>query len=314
MHFELFLRNLLAEGKDRFTCIIGSGFNARITCTENILASWKLLYGRVLGKVPEGESPHLAVERYLLSKGYVASEPARVQALVKALCNHVEWETQRLLRGSFGGFPDFLFDPAWVSDVLTLNVDDWVETNCRMGLGARISGWRLPTGFEGRLGYDKESLRYRELRFPGGGKIRIWHLNGSVLRPSGIQLGLGRYTRRAGQLEALRRHYRRSAGKSDPSPTWYSALHNPLLIVGASIPAMEWELWSAIADRERWNALPENREIRRPVFHMRSRNEGFQRDWFLPLFEEVGAYGAQWDKLEEVVRRSVARLRPDSRR
>ncbi|NDC77162.1 MAG: hypothetical protein EBZ67_04725 [Chitinophagia bacterium] len=307
MHFELYLRNLLRDGRERFTCILGAGLHAEFSPRYNILASWRFMLSQVTGQPPAGESPALAVEHHLLAGARAGGLPDRNLAFRKEVRNHLEWETARSLRGKALGGPDFLFNPAWVSDLILLNIDQWVEGYCRTHMGAKVSGWRLPPGFEGRMGFDKESLRYRVVSFPGGGVIRIWHLHGCVARPEGMCLGLDGYQRRAGLIENLRRHRGRREGNPDDASTWYDALHGPLLILGASMPASEWELWTALSDRERSMGRRDGGTKRRPVFQMREREEGCLSEWFLPLFDEGGAYSAQWRRLEDVVARSLSR-------
>jgi len=309
MNFELYLRQLLSERKERFTCLIGSGFNARSISEHNILASWKLLLGQVFGEATEVEDPDQAVERHLSKGGFGGSD--RLRALEREICNHVAWETERQLQASTGRFPEFLIDPDWVSDILTLNVDEWVERYAGSLLGFRVTGWRLPAGFEGRQGFDKSSLRYRELRFPGGAAIRVWHLMGCVARPAGLLQRMDRRRSRAGLLEALRRHHAQDASQQAVSPTWYSALQQPVLVLGTTRPELGGSLLNALAERE---GPPDGPGRPRPVFQLQAPAEELLPGGVLPLFDTGGDAAAQWDKLGEVVRRSKARWGPDSRR
>lgn len=304
MNFELYLRQLLAGRRERFTCLIGTEFNHRCFPPNNILASWKLLCGRVLGVEPEGEHPARAVERYLSAGAAGASVRERARALALSLRQQVDWETERQLRAPTGCFPEGIIDPDWVSDIVSLNIDEWVERYCRTWLGLRVSGWRLPAGFEGRQGFGTASLRYRELRFPGRGAIRIWHLHGCVARPAGLLPGKDPVTARAGLLEALRRHHASPADGAAASPTWYGALRQPVLFLGTSLPASEAEVWAALSDREALSSAPGRR---RPLFRLGDPAEEGRPDGFLPVYDMGDDLAVQWERLEEVLRRSKAR-------
>lgn len=304
MNFELYLRQLLAGRKQRLTCLIGPEFNLRCFPPDNILASWKLLYGRLMGSDPEGESPARAVEGYLSAAGGGASVGERARALVRALRSHVQWETERQLHAPNGCFPEVILDPDWVSDIVSLNIDEWVERYSRAWLGLRVSGWRLPAGFGGRQGFDTTSLRHREIRFPGGGTLRVWHLHGCVARPAGLLPRTDRGTRRAALLEALRRHHASSPGEAGPSPTWYGALQGPVLFLGTRLPASEAEVWAALSDP----AVPSSGRGRRPpLFRLGDSEMEGAPDGFLPLFEAGGDLATQWERFDEVLIRSKAR-------
>lgn len=307
MNLELSIRTALSGEIGKYCIVVGSGFNVGICGAESILSSWRALMGRVLGRDPGDGSPAHAFERHLLRGVSTVPVALRERKILKEVRNHILWETERVLKTS-SSFPAFLFDPAWVSDIITLNFDDLVERYCRTELHARVSAWRVPKGFEGRQAFDKESVSYRELVFPGGGRIRVWHLHGSVSRPGGIQLCIGRFAGKSGLIEALRRHHRQWERRKEKAHTWYSVLHQPVMILGASLSVSEWDLWTAIVDRERNYAKPGNRSFRKPIFQMREKEDGFQCEWFLPLFEEGGDYAAQWKRLEALVRRSKAKV------
>jgi hypothetical protein len=308
MNCELTIRTALTRENSKFALILGSGFNASAAGVESILASWQSLMGRVLGRDIQDASPTHAFERHLLKERSTASAAQRELVVLREIRNHIMWETERVLASGASYVPAFLFDPSWVSDILTLNFDDLVERYCRTRLKVRVSAWRIPKGFEGRQPFNRDSIRYRELIFPGGGRIRVWHLHGSVSRPGGIQLGIHRYALRTAVVEALRRHYKQWERRSEEAVTWYSALHRPVMVLGASLSEAEWDLWAAIIDRERNYAKPENRRFRKPMFQMREKEEGFQREWFQPLFSEGGDHPSQWKRLEEIVLRSKAKL------
>lgn len=308
MNFELSFRTALSVENNRYALVLGAGFNASCVGENSILASWRTLMGRVLGRDIEDASPTHAFERHLLREGISGSAAQRERVILKEIRNHLVWETERVLQSSTSSIPAFLFDPSWVSDILTLNFDDLVERYCRTRLRARVSAWRVPKGFEGRQPFDRDSVRYRVLTFPDGGRIRVWHLHGSVSRPAGLQLGIRHYALRTALVEALRRHHKQWERRSEEATTWYSALHRPVMLLGASLSVSEWDLWSAIVDRERNYAKPENRGFRKPMFQMREQELGFQCEWFQPLFEEGGDHASQWKRLEELVRRSKAKL------
>lgn len=308
MNCELSIRTAFTLNNSKYAIILGAGFNASFSPKKSILASWRTLMERVLGRGIEDSSPMHAFERFLLAAGSTGSASQREHIVLREVVNQIRWETERVLQTAAGYIPAFLFDPSWVSDILTLNFDELVERYCRTRLRARVSAWRVPKGFEGRQPFERDSVRYRVLTFPGGGRIRIWHLHGSVSRPAGLQLGIRRYAMRTALVEALRRHHKQWERRSEEVPTWYSALHGPVMVLGASLSESEWDLWAAIIDRERNYAKPENRGFRKPMFQMREKEDGFQREWFQPLFEEGGDHAAQWKRLEALVRRSKEKV------
>jgi hypothetical protein len=78
--------------------------------------------------------------------------------------------------------------------------------------------------------------------------------------------------------------------------TWYyRLLENPVLILGASMSTMEWDLWFALTSRERTNTSHPQ------IFQMREcefKNDA-QHQWFEPLFTGM-KFDEQWKELERL--------------
>lgn len=122
-------------------------------------------------------------------------------------------------------------------------------------------------------------------------------------------LGARRYGQQIASVEQLRKHSKAKKSKNPNNDTWYDKLtHNPVLILGASISSNEWDVWSAIVNRERNFFKQKNITYRNPIFQMRNKTSKGQtcdtanQYWFKPLFDESLCYEKQWVKLEELLK------------
>ena len=128
------------------------------------------------------------------------------------------------------------------------------------------------------------------------------------LKYDSLILGARKYGLHINKVEKLRERSKVKKKTKNYQKSWYDVLsHNPVIILGADISDMEWDIWSAFINRERNFGKKDNHLNHRfPIFQMREKNSKdcslskSNELWFKPLFEENLSFSEQWDKLEKL--------------
>jgi hypothetical protein len=306
--FESYFIDLINKNQpSKFVILLGSGFHINHTNEISCLNNWNLLLKSVSSNFESSGNYLLDFEKIILEQISNSTAQNQENLLLKNISSKIKDAEKSALDNNVNNYPSFIFNPDYVSDVISLNFDTVAENLCKILLKAKLKK-RGYVKIADKLGKDAllhQTTKYKILEFPDGKTITFWYPHGSVLKPSGMILGARKYGQHINCVERLRKHSKAEARINQKNDTWYDKLtHNPILILGASISRNEWDIWSSIVNRERNFFKKNNSAYRKPIFQMRSQlckmefDDSTNKKWFEPLFDETLSYKDQWHKLE----------------
>lgn len=300
----------------KLTIILGSGFHIQGIGNGSILSDW----GNLISKLTHNNSLSgkytLDFEQIIvnLTRNQNISDEKQAHIIEKNelinIANFIKQEQEWVLkqRDRFN-YPD-IFNPKYVSDVISLNFDHIAEELCnyKYGNGSKIisineSSFVKKSSKNSSI-YQKTS--HRKIIDSKGNEIRFWYPHGSVLKPDSISLGINRYSRLVLDTIKIREHFKIVEIESNYELidlTWFSQiLKNPVLILGASFSEAEWGLWSAIVFKKRNYAKSSKRFYENAIYKMvdnttEDKNLGY---WYHPLYESKD-FQEQWELIEKVL-------------
>jgi predicted metallopeptidase len=306
--FESYFKDFYKNGQSsKLVILLGSGFHKNDSCNESLLNNWDVLLKSIYPNFESSGNYLLDFEKIILEQ--VSDFPAQKQEniLLKDIASKIKDAQRVVLENEIKNCPSFIFNPNYVSDVISLNFDNVAEKLCEKVFKAKLKkrGYVKIDNKLGAAALLHQTTKYKILEFPDGKTITFWYPHGSVSKYSGMILGARKYGQHINCVERLRNHSKAEARHNQKSDTWYDKLtHNPILILGASISRNEWDIWSAFVNRERNFFKNQNNVYRKPIFQMRSNlfknecNDTTNEKWFKPLFDENLPFEKQWDKLE----------------
>lgn len=299
----------------KLVIILGSGFHRRYlddlsdsseSPRLNILYDWQKLlesaydnypfsghyltdFEDIVVKSTRGDNPTLNAP----NGQWIASEVEH-QCLKRIQSNLFAAE-QKVVNDYHNSVPIWLFNPKIISDVISLNFDLVPE----LLIGKSKNVHRVKTIDELKFNRNVDITRHRTV-----GGIRFWHPHGDVGSYKSIVLSLRKYGLILQQVEHLRMNFKSRESKNGPKKTgytWFDALAGrPVLIVGASISQMEWDLWFALSNRRRNFAKSMYAEYERPIFKMTGPCETLDKNWFSELTNREETYPSQWEHLKDL--------------
>jgi hypothetical protein len=237
-----------------------------------------------------------------------ASDVEKRKLSLVAKCLREEQEKLDLNR-----YPIEIFNPDIISDIIILNFDEVAEKICKEVLKCKISSIQYVEIDEKLKSGAKihQTTRFSIVTFPNKGTIRIWHPHGSIAKSSEMILSARSYATHIANIERLRRHSKSKIKNNNKLNTWYDQLiHQPVLLLGASISNSEWDIWSAFVNRERNFSKKENKKCRKPIYQMTStenlndkniNDKNINEQWFEPLFDEKYTFDEQWLMLTKII-------------
>jgi hypothetical protein len=281
----------------KFTFILGSGFHCNAIGGDSILSSWEKLLKELSPAAKLTGEYHLDFEKIIQSKKSTCEDSYETEKrLIKCVQKLIKEEQEKVLNECSHCYPLGIFNPEKVSDVISLNFDEVPEKLLNKDKGAKIGKYSNDSSFSSS---SKKSYRYlttrsKVLNFGEKDNITFWHPHG-IVSNQGIILGAHRYANMLKTVISIRNHHMDRKRSKNENNTWYnSLLENPVLILGAGISSTEWDMWFALASRERANGLKPQ------IFQMRECEckKGVQQEWFEPLFMGIDFKG-QWKELEK---------------
>lgn len=293
----------------KFTILLGSGFHRFSSSEDTVLNSWDVLLKSISPNFKSSGNYILDFEKIILEQVSDLNAQKQENILIKSIASKINDAENFAIQYEIHKYPSFIFNPNYVSDVISLNVDCIAEELCKILLKAKLkkSGY---VKIHKTLGEDAllhQTTKYKILEFPSGSTITFWYPHGSIVKPSEIILGARKYSQHISCIEHLRRYSKSEDRKNQKKDTWYDKLtHKPILILGASISSNEWDIWSAFVYRERNFFKNSNKGFRKPIFQMRSKqyknkcDETTNQKWFEPLFDESLNFNLQWTKLKNL--------------
>ena len=306
--FESYYVDYKKKGQtSKFVILLGSGFHNHDSCDDSVLNNWGILLKSISSNFESSGNYLLDFEKIILE--HVSNSTAQNQEnlLLKSISSKIKDAEKSALHNNAIYYPSFIFNPEYVSDVISLNFDTVAENLCKILFKAKLkkSGYVKIDDTLGKDALLHQTTRYKIVEFPDGKTITFWYPHGSVLKSSGMILGARKYGQHINCVERLRKHSKAEARINQKNDTWYDKLtHNPILILGAAISRNEWDIWSAFVNRERNFFKNTNNAYRKPIFQMRSRlckmgcDDSINQKWFEPLFDETLSFKDQWNKLE----------------
>ena len=243
---------------------------------------------------------HLDFEKIIQSKKTLFEDSRETEErLIQCVQKLIQEEQEKVLKECEHCYPLDIFNPEKVSDVISLNFDEVPEQLLNKQKGAKIGKYKNDSSFKKKSNksYEFLSTRHKSIEFSKTKTIQFWYPHGAIDKTKSIILGLHRYAHMVENVLSIRNHQMRAKRNKLIDNTWYyRLLENPVLILGASMSTMEWDLWFALTSRERTNTSHPQ------IFQMREcecKNDA-QQQWFEPLFKGM-TFDEQWDKLEQLL-------------
>lgn len=293
-NFDLFL-------KSNFKCtiILGSGFHQQFLQKDSILSSWELLLQILSPKTKLTGDYHLDFEKIIESKKITCEDSNKTEErLIKCVKGLLQKEQERVIEDCNNCYPLWLFNPKYISDVVSLNFDEIPELLLNRGDEVSLSDFRNDSSFKNasKTSYAYLITRYKTIAFGKNESIRFWHPHGIISNKKSIVLGLHRYAHMVENGLRIRNHHMKAKRNNTNDNTWYDKLlSNPVIMLGAGMSQSEWDLWFALTSRNRTNG------DKNPIFQMREcecKNDA-QHQWFEPLFTGM-TFEQQWKQLEQL--------------
>jgi len=300
----------------KLTIILGSGFHAQGAGSNSILSNWEILLSKLTNSSALSGKYTLDFEQIIINQTRNQNSSNLKQAHeiekeeLKRIALFLKREQEWVLSQNRFNYTD-IFNPKYVSDVISLNFDHLAEELCnfKYGNGEKID-FSNDSSFSKK--YPKNSISsiyqrtsHRKITDKDDNQIRFWYPHGSILKPNSITLGINRYAKLVEDVTRIRNYYKKYE-KENPNKeivdlTWFSQiLKNPVLILGASFSEAEWGLWSAIVYKKRNYAKSTSTSYENNIYKMiddkqEDKNLGY---WYQPLFENKN-FDEQWKTIEK---------------
>lgn len=304
--------NLFRKKNAKFTLILGSGFHKQALGQNTILSSWEKLLKQQDNAIELTDCYPLDFEQLIIRRTQIqqlTNEKAshQIENLIsEEICFDLKCAQQKALKFDKEKYPVGIFNPEYVSDVVSLNFDTLALELCAERAGVEItSSEPIPFSYNGK---KLKQVFYYEVKFSNNQSIRFWFPHGSILDKAKVTLGSRNYSLRLSTVEKLR-FYSKSKDREErqndifnTETSWYHQLtHNPVLILGADMSTSEWDIWFALVNRERNFSKRSTMGIKYPIFQMRECESNYkvQSSWFKPLFTGV-KFEKQWSELEKI--------------
>ena len=297
--FKKQFKKLIIDRKQKFTIILGSGFHRQFIGPDSILSSWELLLKGLNTDVKLTGEYHLDFEKIGQSKKLQCENSSKIEdRLLKCIKELLQEEQKRVLRDCKDCYPLWLFNPKYVSDVVSLNFDEIPGLLLAKNNDVNLSKFTNNSSFKvgSKDSYAYLSTRHKKVDFGSDGQINFWHPHGVNQKKKSIILGLHKYAHMLETSIRLRNHHMKLKKENQLDETWYQAIiQNPVVIIGAGMSSTEWDLWFAFTSRNRLNKKAPQ------IFQMRDcecKNNA-QHQWFEPLFLGL-SYDQQWEELKKI--------------
>jgi hypothetical protein len=305
-YFDTFFKENILDKKQRVTIILGSGFHKSVFQKRpnynNCLTSWCCLLKEINPNAELSNNYLLDFEKIVLDNSKVQDEEAayKIEAkLLKEGALVIKKMQDKTIKDSKINYPLEIFNSEFVSDVISLNFDLIPELLLNNNKKTRAQYLYNGTSKKTKL----PSTRHRVVK-----GITFWHPHGDIDKPDSLILGTRKYGLHINNIEKLRKRSKKQDKPHDYKKSWYEVLtHNTVIILGADVSDMEWDIWSAIVNRERNYGKKENQiKFKFPIFQMReSKNLGNKNKsneiWFYPLFDEKISFNEQWAMLSKIL-------------
>jgi hypothetical protein len=305
------LKKIRKKQAPRLTIVLGSGYHKNYLECTSVITDWCLLLKQLDPKIKTSTNYLLDFERMILHhKGALSLQQAHIRerSLLNKAKDVILKEETTVLSEAHELYKTQCFNPKYVSDIVSLNFDRIAEKQVVKAF--QLNKIKHPSS---RISKSKSGQKHiqvcNEYQTADNITVRFWYPHGNVARASSLILGARKYGMHIDTVEHFRRYSKIKNGSTGKEliNSWYEALtRKPVLILGASLSSMEWDIWSAFVNRERNYAKAKNEKYRYPIYQMQNKNcVSDSHDsafiWFDPLFDPNLNFAKQWDKLESLM-------------
>lgn len=303
--FELYFKELEESGDNiKFVIVLGSGFHKQAfrnnSNINNCLSSWCCLLKEIEPNLDLSNNFLLDFERIILNNTNSQDEKAAFkieEEILKEVVTKIYNYQNETIKNSNLIYPVSIFNSDYVSDVISLNFDLIPELLLYNNKITKVNNLHEHKNKKSII----HSTRHRVIN-----GINFWHPHGDIDKYASLILGTRKYGLHINKIEKLRERSKQQKKPDNYQKSWYDVLtHNPVIILGADISDMEWDIWNAIVNRERNFGKKENNgKYKFPIYQMRTLSSENQTKtksneiWFKPLFDENISFEKQWNKLE----------------
>ena len=132
-------KSLLKDPKIKFTIILGSGFHRHFLGQDSILSSWELLLQKLSPITKLTGEYHLDFEKIIESKKTPCEDSSKTEErLLECVNKMLQTEQERVLENCASCYPIDIFNPKYVSDVISLNFDEIPELLLKKREGVKL--------------------------------------------------------------------------------------------------------------------------------------------------------------------------------
>lgn len=193
----------LKKSNKRFTIILGSGYHKQALQENNILSSWEQLLKSQNNNFEPSSCYPLDFERLITQKITDKNKSARKveTTILSELCFDIKSAERKALNFHKDKYPTSIFNPYFVSDVISLNFDTIALRLCAEKAGINYEKInKKEFFFTNNTSLARDVLCY-EIPFDKDGSIRFWFPHGSYLESKNITLGTREYSKRMNTVE-----------------------------------------------------------------------------------------------------------------
>lgn len=303
MNFENYIKSKPIE---KFSIIIGSGIHFDVIKEFNYLTCWRCLLSSISDRTLISSNNLIAFEE-------IIQEKTKKQNNIE--CNKIENELLKRISSKISKLQDIfmktqdyskvikVFNPDYISDVISLNFDTTIETKFREK--HKLKCKRRVSNVDFSIKKYSHTFVYYEYEL-NKNKIRFWYPHGSIKKPTSLILSNRTYSNYLSVIESVRKNFKKSEKKinydstTTDNITWVSQLiKNPVIILGASLSYEEIDLWSIIISRERNFSKKLVKVHRNPIYQMTINQ--INNVWIDKLFVNDLSYEQQWENLIEIL-------------
>jgi hypothetical protein len=292
--------DLKFDSSTKFTVILGSGIhknaserignNTTLIKDFDLLTSWSALIKVIGGSEYPSTNNLLEFDKLLINRSTENDEQAfkAEQSLLQSIARKIIEVEKQVLELDKVYYPIDIFNPEFVSDVISLNYDHIPFKH----IGGRV-----------KKSGSKSKFKPREIAQVTENGINFWYPHGHCEEPNSMILSTYAYGKNICKIERVREEIKTDEGldyKLTKDHGWFQRiLKNPVLILGAGISEMEWDIWFALSTKRRNYAR--YRDVEQPIFKMVGAEEKIDRFWFTPIVEGQMSYNEQWMLLEKLL-------------
>lgn len=310
---EYFNENQLKEEskQTKFVIILGSGWHKNVFGkVENGLNSWACLLKSIQPNFTFSGNYILDFELIISNRAGIQTEKTAREIeidILKEIVNEIKKLQKIAIDDKSSKYPIEIFNPKYVRDVISLNFDTVAE--------------ELLSQVNARNNYSHTMHDMNPCFHNIVQGINFWYPHGNITNSESMIFGLREYGKILWSIEDLRCRYKQNErilrkfkdNSSEISisekeiiktynPSWIDAImDHPVLVLGASLSEVEWDIWFALVNRKRNFEKESNKEFETPVFLMRG-DEGLSESK-KTLFEDIiphPSFKEQWDAITKL--------------